>query len=619
MMKNKILLPKTGFKSALASRQLIYILLFSSLITLISASFQIYIEYRADVDQIYLQMKRIEQSHLASLTNSLWHLDDEQIQIQLQETLAMESIVFLQISEKQTPIFSAGVYTPSEPHVSREFPLVFKSSALTQQIGNFRVVASLEGVYQRLYQRILIVLTTQAVKTFLVSLFILFIIYHLVTRHLVDLAAQTTSIDLKSGENRFSLDRRKRSEGPPDELDQLVAAFNQMHQRLLEDIIEQQQAEKKIKKRDKMIRAVFEAAQQVALIMTSYGPEEDPVILEFSSGAENIFGYSRAEMMGSSATKLFPPEEGMACLSPEKPASPGQTLFSGEITMIKKSGKRFFAIFSSYPIIDDRGQTYAVLGVALDISEQKQLELKYRHAQKMESIGTMAGGIAHHFNNILGVMMGNAELAIQDMDKRRPAFKNISEIITASLRAKSMIRQLLSFSSQSRMEKGPVDMVQTVKDCVRRLKPLLPASVKVYLKIGEIDNKVFAHPMLVDQILTNLTENAAEAMPGGGDLKIELVQDDYDPVSVGIDPAYAPGRYVVLSVTDTGFGISKEETERIFEPYFTTKGMGESSGMGLAVVHGIVNDLGGHIRVESEPGSGSRFELFFPAIDDESV
>lgn len=252
--------------------------------------------------------------------------------------------------------------------------------------------------------------------------------------------------------------------------------------------------------------------------------------------------------------------------------------------------------------------------------EKKQLEDQLRQAQKMEAIGTLAGGIAHDFNNILAAIMGHAELTLINMDHKAKAEKYIAEVLHASDRAKDLVSQILSFSRQSDSELKPIQISIIVKEALRLIRATLPTTISISTQIRDQDSIVVGNATQIHQILMNLCTNAAHAMePSGGQLSITLSKHDIEanpsqkawesPVNLG------PGRYIELIVADTGQGIHASLLDRIFDPYFTTKEKGVGTGLGLAVVHGIVQNHGGAIQVQSDSGIGTKFFVYLPRIE----
>ena len=253
--------------------------------------------------------------------------------------------------------------------------------------------------------------------------------------------------------------------------------------------------------------------------------------------------------------------------------------------------------------------------------EKAVLEAQLFHAQKMESIGTLSGGIAHDFNNLLGIILGNAELAMDDMPEWHPAKGYLNEIRTASLRARDVVKQLLSFSRKTDSKKRPVKLVRIVEDALKFLRSSIPASVEIHRNIpNDTDDTIFADSTHIYQVMINLFTNAAHAMEdNSGVITIGIENIYLDQVSAPCYPGLPPGRYVKLAVSDTGTGIDHEIKDRIFDPYFTTKEIGKGTGIGLSVVHGIVKSHNGAISVDSKFGEGTTFSIFFPVTEEEAV
>ena len=253
--------------------------------------------------------------------------------------------------------------------------------------------------------------------------------------------------------------------------------------------------------------------------------------------------------------------------------------------------------------------------------EKAALEAQLFHAQKMESIGTLSGGIAHDFNNLLGIILGNAELAMDDLPEWHPAKDNINEIRTASLRARDVVKQLLSFSRKTDPKKKPVKLVQIVEDALKFLRFSIPASIEIHhKKTNDTDDTIFADSTQINQVMINLFTNAAHAMENtGGVITIDVENIYLDQVSTADYPDLLPGRYVKLTVSDTGTGIDPEIKDRIFDPYFTTKELGKGTGIGLSVVHGIVKSHNGAISVDSQFGEKTTFSILFPVAEEEAV
>ena len=295
-----------------------------------------------------------------------------------------------------------------------------------------------------------------------------------------------------------------------------------------------------------------------------------------------------------------------------------------ELKLVKKDGSQFYAQLECILVEDAERDVAQIRMAVIDISERKQmeeekkiLEAQNRQSHKKEGVGTLAGGIAHTFNNILSIILGNLELALDDVQDENPVRVSLDESRIACLRAKDTILQLLAFSHKSEKKKSVVKCIPIIKETMKLLRAMIPKSIDIRQNIPEISDMILADPNQINQLILNLSTNAAHAMPDGGILEIRLRNVEFDKDTKIQYHNVTRGRYVRLTVSDTGHGIKPEIRDRIFDPYFTTKNVGEGTGLGLSIVYGIVKDAGGVISVESEPGKGTRFDIFFPVVESE--
>ena len=276
-------------------------------------------------------------------------------------------------------------------------------------------------------------------------------------------------------------------------------------------------------------------------------------------------------------------------------------------------GERKFRIVTS-PIRNTQGWVTAAIKIMEDITEKQRLEMQLRQAQKMEAIGTLAGGIAHDFNNILSAILGFSELCLDEAKPGSSLEENLREVLHASHRARDLIRQILAFSRQNEMDRKPIQSGLIVREALKLLRSTLPSTIEIDIRIHS-HSLIMADPTQIHQIIMNLGANAADAMEAnGGFLAVSLndmVMDDPAAWDVNL----TPGNYQCLTIADTGEGIAADQLEAIFEPYFTTKPEGKGTGLGLSVVHGIVHSLEGGIRVRSELGKGTVFDIFLPVME----
>ena len=305
-----------------------------------------------------------------------------------------------------------------------------------------------------------------------------------------------------------------------------------------------------------------------------------------------------------------------------EPEDPWELQFSRIIGLGERSVKK-----SYYPQLQERITQLEKANEALEheIAEHKKtekgrghLESQLRHIQKIEAIGTLAGGIAHDFNNILSAIFGYTELALAEAPAGSSLRENLAAVLTAANRAKALVGQILTFSRQVEQERKPVLLVPLAKEAIKLLRSSIPTTIEIRQHIDPRCAPVLADPTQIHQVIMNLCTNAYHAMrETGGVLGISLTEKEIGPDDSAPELQVDPGRYLVLEVSDTGYGMNQSVLERIFDPYFTTKKPGEGTGLGLSIVHGILKTHGGRITVYSEPGKGSTFRVYLPTVKPE--
>jgi len=341
-----------------------------------------------------------------------------------------------------------------------------------------------------------------------------------------------------------------------------------------------------------------------------------------SPSVVNITGYTAEEATGFQLSDVLTPaslelatkklEQELANDGISDP-SRSRTL---ELEQFYKDGSTVWTEVSMSLIRDQEGRPKAILGVTRDISERKKLQTQLQQAQKMETVGTLAGGIAHDFNNILQAVLGYSELARQKIAVGQNITRELDVVIQAGTRATDLVKHILSFSRQNEPGSKPLDIGMIVKESLNLLRASLPTTIEIKQKIAEAPETVLADPTQMHQVVMNLCTNAAQAMSEtGGVLEVILEAVAIDEVSAARYAELNPGRYQRLSVSDTGHGMDKETQSRVFDPFFTTKETGMGTGLGMSVVHGIVKNHGGAITVDSQPGKGTTFHVYMPALD----
>ena len=287
-----------------------------------------------------------------------------------------------------------------------------------------------------------------------------------------------------------------------------------------------------------------------------------------------------------------------------------------EFSLTKVGGDNIWIRTIAEPVLED-GKVVKVIGNIMDITQIKRLNEKLRQSHKMESIGIMAGGVAHDFNNLLYMIVGNTELALEDIPEENPVYSNLEEIKSASLRAAGIVKQLLNFSRKTDQNLKPIGAVTIIKDALRFLRSTIPSTVELKLNLPDADIPIIGEPMQINQIMMNLCTNSSQVMQDtGGIIKIDVGTVILNEEDAKDYKNLSAGNHITIVVSDTGPGISVDILDRIFDPYFTTKEFGEGSGMGLTIVHGHVKNHNGAISVDSKPGEGATFNILIPVIDE---
>jgi PAS domain S-box-containing protein len=338
--------------------------------------------------------------------------------------------------------------------------------------------------------------------------------------------------------------------------------------------------------------------------------------LYVSPQVEHIFGFTSEEWLGDSEnwTKHVPMEDHAVIWAAEEACKRGAP-FQAEYRVVRKDGKTVWV--SDTAVVVKGSDSHPLMeGIIVDITERKQHENQSQQSRRMEAVGRLAGGIAHDFNNLLTIVKGYAELALNRTGLPASVVTDVTQISNAAERAAALVRQLLAFSRRQVLQPKAIDVNNIVLGLDKLLRRLIDESIEMRTICGERLGTVKADPAQIEQVVMNLVVNARDAMPRGGTLTVETS-------TVVLDAGYAdehvtvkPGRYVMLAVSDTGVGIDSEAQTHIFEPFYTTKGAGRGTGLGLSTVYGIVKQSGGYIWVYSEVNHGTTFKLYLPCVDE---
>jgi len=384
----------------------------------------------------------------------------------------------------------------------------------------------------------------------------------------------------------------------------------------------EQAARKDLQQSEARLHAVFDAVQSIPI----QGYDKERKVIFWNQASERVYGYSREQAIGQRLEDLIIPDDMRtrtvnAIQAWHEKAIP---IPAGEMVMQNRSGKPV-PVFSSHVMITTHAGEKEMFCIDLDLSAYKQIqkekdrvEEQYRQIQKMESIGRLAGGVAHDLNNLLSPILGYSELMLADPAMTEKQQKSANSILQAGLRARDLVRQLLAFSRKQNLAVKSVDISQAVKNFQPLLQRTIRENIDITLALSADPQIVMADIGQLEQVIMNLVVNAADAMPDGGYLTIETSRIELDASYAQNRQGVMPGNYALLAVSDTGSGMDEQTCKNIFEPFFSTKGE-HGTGLGLATVYGIVKQHGGNVWVYSEPEKGTSFKIYLPLAQDMEI
>lgn len=384
------------------------------------------------------------------------------------------------------------------------------------------------------------------------------------------------------------------------------------------DVTKEVQIEKQLKQSEHRFKELFESVSTISI----YGYDENRKVTFWNRASETLYGYTKQEALNQNIDELIVPDnqvEEIGALH-SRWLEKGLKIPPKARVLNDKSGNQV-PVFCTH-VMNETQTGKEVFCFAIDRSpmeesekERKQLQSQLRQSQKMEAIGTLAGGIAHDFNNILQAISGFTDLMLMNEDRDEEELFNLQEISSAALRARELIRQLLFFSRKADTQKTPVNLNYCVEQAIRMLEKTIPKMIQIKTCFKNDLKNTYADPVQIEQVLLNLGSNAADAMPEGGQFMVETSNESIDAEFVQNNIGAEPGEYVCLNVRDTGQGMDEKTLKNMYEPFYTTKGVGQGTGLGLASVYGIVKNHGGYITCASVPGKGTEFKIYLPVLE----
>jgi len=364
------------------------------------------------------------------------------------------------------------------------------------------------------------------------------------------------------------------------------------------------------------LKAEAVASQLAAIVLSSPDAivckDLSGMVTSWNPGAERLFGYSASEMIGRPMSVLAPADRTNDIASLIEKVVSGQEVTDYETVRIRKDGTAVEVSLALFPIVNDKGATVGISSTAHDITRRKQLEDQLRQAQKMEAIGQLTGGIAHDFNNMLGIVIGNLDGLLEHFDDGSPQVHALNQALKGALHAAELTNRLLAFARKQPLEPQVIAINDMLPDVISILRRTLGDSISVQVATSDDLWPAFADPAQVQDALVNLAINARDAMPNGGVLTIETGNVHLDEHYASQNPGVEAGDYAMLGVTDTGMGMPPAVVDRALEPFFTTKPVGQGTGLGLSMIYGFAKQSGGHLKIYSEVGRGTTVKLYLP-------
>ncbi|MEO7165350.1 MAG: ATP-binding protein [Bdellovibrionia bacterium] len=588
---------------------LIYILLFNSFLTVLTTALQLYIDLKWETSSVEDRITQITTSYHLSLANALWSYDSESIQLQLQGIANLPDIGYLRITTPTGETFKAGAPIHYSRKIFHTFDLWHRTDDTeSMRLGTLEITASLQGLYDRLLRRIVVILVTNSAKTFPISIFILFIFQVLVARHLAVIANYTHQLDWERLDVPLILPRRKKGKGV-DELDQVVNAINSMRRSLLKRIEERNRSERVLQESEARLRAIIDGTMAVIYVKDTAGR-----FLVVNNRFEELFHMNREEVQGKTNFDVFPRDIAEKFqINDQRVIQAGKSLDLEEVVPLSDGLHTYISL--KFPIFNSEGKVSAVCGISTDVTDRKRVaESRIQLLAKTEEMLQMREDFiaiaSHELRTPIASLILHARLFERKLEssslKETPEFTYLSKGIKImrdqTERLARLVEAMLETSRRTTLELKyvPFEMSDLVQDVVSRFQE--EVSRKKYQVLLELQPKVTGRwdILKIEQVVRNLFTNAIKYGEG-------------KPIRITVS---SDGKFAILVVQDWGIGISKEDQLRIFNRFERAVSIREYGGMGLGlyITRKIVEAHGGSIRLESEPGKGSKFTITLPLI-----
>ncbi len=594
------------------------------MVTLVLTAIQFRLDYNADIAVIHQRIHQIKLTNINAITQSLWTMNRSSLTIQLDGLIRIPDIIFTKITDENNKLLSSAGNINTHDTISKTITLYKMYRGRNLTLGTLTVVATKKNLYHELMNTAIIILISAAIKTFLISFFILFIFYYLVTRHLEKIAQYSATLELTSRPPRLTLDRNDTLITRGDELNHVVESINTMADKISSAYSQLINNQHDLAEREARFIAIFNSITDAIVFADC-----ERHILQTNVGFTQQFGYNKEEVTGKSSIMLYAHTAGYYNQGKERyndQATPMSSAY--EMEYRRKDGSVFFGETTGGAVLLKDGTQIGLIAISRDITAKKQAEeenIRLQHelqqAQKMEAIGLLTGGIAHDFNNILAGILGYSRLTLDLLKKSADpkVIRYIENINNAGERARELVAQLLTFSRKDPGDPKIIKLPTLIDEVISLIRPGIPSSIKLVKVIDDNVPAVLMDITQMHQILMNLCINARDAMLEHGTLTIKLGFETNVNAICHSCRERVRGNYVKLTVEDTGSGINETILADIFVPFLTTKDVGKGTGMGLSVVHGILHKHHSHIIVETQADVGTCFHLLIPPVIETNI
>ncbi len=589
----------------LSYRLVVYVVLCSSLFAIIATAIQLYLDYRRDVSALHESFRLIEKSYLPTFARSTFKIDQDHLRLELEGALKLPDIVYLEVQEvRGSQILRHAQGNPNAEKIIRnEFPLEYINPADEKMpIGTLIVMASLEGVYQRLWSRVVTILVTNVGKTFLASTGILAIIYLLITRHLLRMADFTKHLTPGTKNRLLTLDRNPRDADKPDELEHVVLAINELQERAAADIIKQRQAELKY-------RTVADFTYD-----WEYWQSPDGNFNYISPSCERITGYRAEEFMNNPRLleQIILPENRNIWLNHQQEALEEPKQRDIQFRIRRKDGEIRWIEHACQGVIDDRGEFLGLRVSNRDItkrefykSETIKLQTELAHMDRIVTISTLTTALAHEINQPLAAIRSYTQAAMRFMEAPQPEYDSVRKalkgIIADNKRAAEVVNRLRDLVKKGPALGKPLEINSIINDVIGLLNSeIVLRKASVALDLHPIAPVVHGDSIQIQQVLINLLTNALDAVD----------DESVEARAINVSTKSENSNHTMVSISDSGSGIPTDRIQTIFEHFHTTKSKG--IGLGLAICKSIIEAHGGTIWVDNNPGGGAIFSFTLP-------